>query len=118
MKRTKLKKFSEKGLAKRKEKTEITKKLHEFFLNLWDERELFNGTLSYCKCEETGKILTREFYRENSCCYSHILSKSKYPELAFKKENIMIVSPDAHAQYELNPEKTPNQLKRKLELLK
>lgn len=113
-----LKKYSKKGLEKKKEKTETSKLMHQFFLDLWDERELFNGDIFYCKCEETGKTLTRNFYRGNSCCYSHILPKSKYKELAFMKENIMIVSPEAHAQYELNPEKTPNQLKRKLKLLK
>lgn len=112
-----LRKYSAKGLIKKKEKTEKTKLMHQFFLELWDERELFNGEIFYCKCEETGKMLTRQFYRGNSCCYSHILAKSTYPELAFMKENIMIVCPDAHAQYEANPEKTPKQLQRKKELL-
>lgn len=90
-----------------------TKDRHRFFLELWDKREV-NG---YVICFETGKKLKRELYRKNMCCYSHILPKSKYPQYEFLEENVVIVHPDAHSQYERDCNKAPNQCMKKKELL-
>lgn len=86
MKKTRLKKYSTKGLAKRKEKAETSKKLHEWFLEIWDK-------IKYPHCEECGKYLGKE---PNSCFFDHLLEKSKYPELAFVRENIFICCPECH----------------------
>lgn len=114
---TPIKKISEKGKRKKQEKIAKTKILHEWFLELWDSRQLFNGSIFYCRCEECGKMLTRQFYRGNSCCFSHILAKSSFPELALWDKNLMIVCPDCHALYESGSEKAVNQRERKKELL-
>lgn len=87
MKKTKLKKYSDKGLVKKREKTENTKKLHEWFLKIW-------STLPKPKkCEECGKWLGNE---PNTCFFDHLLEKSKYPELAFVRENIFICCAECH----------------------
>lgn len=115
--RKNMRKVSDKQKEKNKKKAEETRKLHDWFLQLWDEREelgfSFRGELQisehFVRCFETGRKLSRETFRENTACYSHILAKSKHPELAMVAENVVIVSPESHEQYELNPNKTPNQ---------
>lgn len=100
-------------------KEKNTEELHKLFLQIWDERELKNeNRIPYNLCFETSKILTREQYRENTCCYSHILPKSKYPEYAMARWNIRIVHPDAHTQYEGYAPKAPRQHGYYLTLLK
>lgn len=118
LKRSPLKKVSEKQRVKNREKAEQTSKLHEWFLSVWDEREEQDSVGNrFVRCFETGKRLSRGYYRENSCCYSHILPKSKYPEFVMLGSNLVIVHPDAHAQYETFPEKAPKQFALKQELL-
>lgn len=87
--------------------------LHIFFVDLWNEREE-NG---YIQCFETGRVMKRSRYRENWSVYSHILPKSKYPQYKFEKWNVKIVTPDAHTQYEVAPERAKKQYALRLELL-
>jgi len=116
-----IKKYSEKGLEKKKLKTEITKKLHQWFLNLWDKRADKNGNI---KCFETDITMSHTIYKENSCCYSHQIPKSSRPDLAFEEDNLLIVLPDIHAQWEANPQNCPKmyeytqKLKKKYEILR
>jgi len=108
-------KYSAKGLEKKKAKTENTKKLHSWFLEVWDAKEKLNNGFIYC--QECGGRLKREIYRENICCYSHILPKSKYKNLAMMDWNIFIVHPDCHALYENGSEKAIRQRAYKEHLL-
>lgn len=113
-----IKKVSDKQKIKNQEKKELSIKQREFFLSLWDEREIFDGNSFFCRCGECNKKLSRQFYRGNSCCYSHLLPKSKYPEYRFLPENILIVCPGCHSQFETFSEKAPNQYDLQKKLLK
>ncbi len=88
-------------------KKEKTKVLHQFFLDLWDERADKNGCI---RCFETDIYMSPTIYRENSCCYSHQLPKSQYPQYALDKDNTLIVLPDVHANWETNQELCPKML--------
>lgn len=97
------KKLKEKNVIK-KEKTKV---LHQFFLDLWDERADKNGCV---RCFETDIYMSYTIYKENSICYSHQLPKSKYPEYALDKNNILIVLPNVHANWEASQESCPKML--------
>lgn len=102
--RVAIKKVSEKKkIEKAQEKIE-TKKLHEWFLKIWDKTEDANG---YCYCYETHTPMHRSIFRTNTCCYHHPLEKSKYPQFAMQEWNILIVLPDVHSQTHSNSDKTP-----------
>jgi 5-methylcytosine-specific restriction endonuclease McrA len=118
LKRSPIKKISDKQRVKLKSKAEQTKKLHEWFLEVWKEREEFDSNgRGYVTCFETGKKLYSDYYMSNSCCYSHLIPKSKRPDLAMEDFNLKIVHPDCHAQYETFPEKAPKQYALRQELL-
>lgn len=106
------KKLKEKNVIK-KEKTKV---LHQFFLDLWDERADKNGCI---RCFETDIYMSPTIYRENSCCYHHILEKSNpnYKQYALEKWNIVIILPDVHNQVHANIEFTPK-IKKLTEKLK
>ncbi len=110
-----LKKISEKGIEKKKLKTEKTKVLHQFFLDLWDERSDKDGNI---RCFETDILMSHTVYKHNSCCYSHQISKSKCPQYALDKENILIVLPNVHANWESNQELCPKMLAYTIKLKK
>lgn len=101
-----LRKVSEKQKEKKIIKTDDTKKLHEWFLQIWDKTENSNG---YCFCFETGKPMHRSIYRNNSCCYHHPLEKSnpKYKQFRMEEWNILIVLPEIHNQIHSDIDKTP-----------
>lgn len=110
-----LKKTSHKKLE---QKRSGTLEMQQWFLKLWDEREEWVENENYVICFETGKKLLRKYYRENSCCYSHILPKSKFPQYRMCNWNLVIVHPDAHSQFETYPEKAQKQYELKKVLLK
>lgn len=114
MKRTKLKRISDTRKELLAEKPEKNA-LHEFFLQLWDDREDERGIIN---CFETGKELKRSIYRENSACYSHILPKETFDEYKMKEWNIKICEPSVHFQFSLYPEKCPKQFAEYQKLLK
>lgn len=94
---------------KRKQKIlerEETRKLHEWFLKIWDKTEDARG---YCYCYETGTAMHRSVYRTNTCCYHHPLEKGieKYKKYSMEEWNILIVLPDIHTQAHSNLDKTP-----------
>lgn len=92
-----MKKISKKQAERNKTKSEDALRLHELFREIWDEREDESG---YCYCYETNVPLYGPLYRSNTACYHHLLPKSKYPELAYDKRNIVILHPDIHANIE------------------
>ena len=99
-----MRKISGKQKERNKGKGERTKKLHDLFREIWDEREDERG---YCYCYETNRELPGFTFRSNTCCFHHLLPKSKYPELEFCKENIVILHPDIHSQVEKDIKKCP-----------
>lgn len=93
-------------------KAQRTERLHAYFRALWDEREDEEG---FCFCFETNTYLPYS-YRCNTCCYHHLLPKSKYPEYEFESWNIVILHPDVHNKVEGNLDSCPRvaELTRKL----
>jgi len=74
----------------------------DFFRVIWDSRAVDGWNEDF----ETGKPLST-YYRDNPACFHHLLTKQKYPELAFVPENIVILHPDTHAQVHTDISKTP-----------
>lgn len=81
-------------------------KMHKWFREIWDEREDEEG---FCFCFETGRRLDPKYYRSNTACYDHVLEqgKTKFPQYAFLKKNIVILHPDIHTLRHSNIDKTP-----------
>lgn len=88
-----MRKVSKQQREKNKLKAEETRRMHDWFREIWDEREDEEGN---CYCYETGRVLPGKYYRSNTCCYDHVLEKSSYPQYKFIKKNIIIVHPDIH----------------------
>lgn len=79
MKRTRLKKVSDKGLEKRKKDAERTKQLHLFFIELW------NKLPRNKKCV----ICDTPLYGEpRSYMFEHLIEKSKRWDIAFEEWNM------------------------------
>lgn len=91
---------------KSEKKKLVINPLHEWFAYLFEQRMDKDG---YVKCFECGKKMHQDTYQELSICYSHILSKSKYPKLKGDENNVKIVHPDCHNLYTMKPEKAKNQ---------
>jgi len=100
-------------------KKEQNAKRYSLFLEIWDERRKWDEEEKewYVPCFETGVPLWESKYKTNKSCYSHILSKKKYPQYDLLKNNIEIVHPNEHYLFELNEDNTPNQKERKSQLL-
>lgn len=74
-----MKKISDKQKLKNELKKEETRKLHSWFLSLWEELP------SNKKCIECGSSIYGECL---STYFDHLLEKSKYPELALEINNL------------------------------
>jgi len=98
--KTPIKKITERGLVKKQEKKERTEKLIQFYLDLWDKKADKNGNVT---CFESDTLLSHTIYKNNICCYSHQISKKTRPDLAFNEENVLIVHPNIHTQWEADP---------------
>ena len=68
-------------------------------------------------CFECGKRMSETTWKELSTCYSHILSKKKYPQYKGIANNVKIVHPDCHYLYTISPSKAINQYSEYLRLL-
>lgn len=88
------------------ETQETKKEIHQIFREIWDEREDEQGT---CYCFETGRALDGPTFRSNTTCYDHVLEqgKTKFPQYAKTKRNIIIVHPDVHITRHQDIDKTP-----------
>jgi len=60
--------------------------MNEFFLQVWKNRKQHD-------CENCGKWLGNE---PLSYMFDHLLEKSKFPELKFEEDNIMLVCLECH----------------------
>ena len=82
-----IRKYSEKGLVKKKAKTEQTKLRHEMFEKHWQIKPHY--------CESCGSKL----YGENKRYYhDHLLEKSKHPELDLEITNLYLVCEECHSK--------------------
>jgi hypothetical protein len=106
----------DKGLTSRKSSI-VSKKLdkspskflemRQFFLSIWKKKPH--------KSEVSGIYLGKE---PSSLYFHHILPKSKYPEFRNLEENIIILTPDEHANVEADMYKYEEINKRRDYLLK
>lgn len=87
-----IKKISEKGLEKKKLKSENTKKLHNWFQELWKNEPHYS--------EISGKWLGDE---NSSCFWHHILPKNSHKKAEFDRENIIRLTFEEHQEVEQNP---------------
>ena len=98
------------------EKKERTKKLHEWFLELFDKHCLQDKFGKYVICFETGKKLYEQYYKFNTSIYHHVLEKSKYPQFEFEEWNIIFLSPEIHNQVHTDINKVLKVKQKTLEL--
>lgn len=80
--------------------------MHVWFMYLFNQRKDSKG---YVRCYECNKPMHEDIYKETSSCYSHILGKKQYPDLAGIPENISICCPDCHNLYTMRPKKAVKQ---------
>ena len=108
-----MRRVSKKQEERNKEKSRTTLLMQGLFLEIWDSQEDEQG---YCYCYETGVAMHGSIFRSNSCCYHHLLPKSKYPEFQLLKSNIVILHPDVHSQVERDISRCPkvNELTKKI----
>lgn len=102
------KKPTEKQIQKNIEKTERTKKLHQWFIDeIWNKRPHYS--------EVSLKWLGNE---PNTCFFHHIYPKSSFPEYEFDVDNIVQLTADEHTEVEANPNKfhIVNELRNRLKI--
>lgn len=87
-----IKKYSEKGLEKKKLKIENTEKLHTWFQKLWETEPHYS--------EISGVWLGNE---NSSAYWHHIIPKSSNKDAEFDRENIVRLTLDEHTIVEANP---------------
>lgn len=81
MRKTPIRKISEKKKAKIEEEREARRKEYEVFEEIWKER--------HQRSEISNTWLGNEAL---SIYFDHLLEKSKYPHLRYEKENIILVT--------------------------
>lgn len=81
-----IKKYSTKGLEKKKEKAEYTEKQFELFKKHWDLKPHY--------CESCNKWLGTE---NNLCFHDHLIEKSKRKDIALDINNLFLVCFDCHS---------------------
>jgi hypothetical protein len=92
----------------REKKQERVKNQNEFFMSIWNSLPL-DKKRDY----ETGERIYNPFTTN----FHHVLPKELYPQFAFSKWNITLVTWKTHDQWHNYPEKCPKIHKLYLELL-
>ena len=87
-----MKKITEKQKQKEKERKAFNAMLLSTFMDIWHERD-HNSEISR---RWLGKEPLTVFFH-------HILPKSKYPDAAFDKDNIILVTFEEHQKVEQDP---------------
>ena len=80
-----------KKILKGYKKETKTDEMRDFFLSIWKKKSHFS--------EVSGKFLGNE---PRTTFFHHILPKSKYPDIAFDEENIILLTWEEHQQVESN----------------
>ena len=78
-----------KKILKGYKKETKTDEMRDYFLSIWKKKPHFS--------EVSGKFLGNE---PRTTFFHHILSKSKYPDIAFDEENIILLTWEEHQQVE------------------
>ena len=81
-------------------KANRTKELHFWFLEVWQKRREKDELGYFVRCYESGQKLYENYYKFNTCCYSHYYPKSRFPEYEFEEWNLEIIHPDQHTIWE------------------
>lgn len=87
--------------------------MHNWFVYLFEQRM---NEEHYVFCFECGCLMHEDTYKENTCCYSHILEKAKYKQHKGDPDNVVIVHPQCHTLYTVKPTKAINQYNLSLKL--
>jgi hypothetical protein len=107
LKRTPIKKVSDKGKIKKLDKKALIQTDMLFYLTeIWEKQTPI--------CFETGMIITEP----KTFNFHHLLEKAKYPQYRHKRWNIVLVTWETHDQVHKNIDKTPLIKKRTEKLLK
>lgn len=69
---------------------ERAKRRHALFLQIWRDRENIDG---HHYSQVSGDRLPEKF---STLYFDHLLERSKYPELEFEEENIILCLPEEH----------------------
>ncbi len=80
--------------------------MHVFFMDVWKERKHYS--------EVSGEYLGKE---PLSTFFHHILPKSKYPEVAYDKSNIILLTLDEHTNVESDIYRYEEINRRRIQLL-
>lgn len=96
LKRSPLKKISEKGIEKKKEKAILTDLQFKMFKEVYDETPIK-------KCYECNYNVDGK----SSGNFHHLLYKSQFPQFRLEKWNIIITCLNCHSQTHLDIKKTP-----------
>ena len=80
--------------------------MRKFFMEIWKER--------IHESEVSGTYLGKEAL---STFFHHILPKSKYPEVAYDKSNIILLTLDEHTNVETDMYKYEEVNRRRIQLL-
>lgn len=99
LKRSPLKKQSEKGKQKRLEDAAKTAEMQFVFLEIW-----YSLGLGQRVCYETGEKLYGE---PLSAYFHHVLPKERFPQYTNSKWNIVLLTIEAHDQVEKDIDKSP-----------
>ena len=78
-----------KKILKGYKKETKTDEMRDFFLSIWKKKPHFS--------EVSGKFLGNE---PRTTFFHHLLPKSKYPDIAFDEENIILLTWEEHQQVE------------------
>lgn len=81
--------------------------MHRFFESIWRVR--------LHRSEVSGEVLSNEI---STPFFHHILPKSKFPDLAYNEENIILLTLDEHASVEMDIMKYEEVNKRREYLIK
>ena len=83
-----------------------TETMRNFFMEIWNERKHYS--------EVSGEYLGSEAL---STFFHHILPKSKYPDVAYDKSNIILLTLDEHTNVENDIYRYEEVNRRRIELL-
>lgn len=106
IRKTALRKISDKQKAKLEEKRENTVRQFNFFLGIWNKRPH--------ESELTGKWLGKE---PLSTFFHHILSKERYPIARYDEQNVILLSFEEHEKVENDPNFYEEINKRRVKLM-
>lgn len=98
LKKSHIKKISDKGKEKKKQKAELKKQMFEEFRNFYNNHETKT-------CYECDKFIHESVF--SSMNVHHVLPKSRYPEYTLEHWNFLLLCPYHHQRCEQDITKTP-----------